>query len=91
MAARDKTGEGVRPRVDMTRYWEALKGICARQTAGMTLALSHDGCDCSVKRVGRGRREAGQKDVAIIMQHMLEAWPRWCLWKLVQEMLYSGF
>jgi hypothetical protein len=44
------------------------------KTAGMALAFSHDGCDCSVEeRVGRGRREAGQEDAAIIMQDALEA------------------
>lgn len=87
MAATDKmkVGEG-RP-----RSREALGGICTRQTAEMPLALSHDACDCGVEKVGRGRREAGQEDVAIIMQDVLEAWPRWCPWKLVQELSYSGF
>lgn len=68
------------------RSREALGGICTRQTVEMPLALSHDACDCGVEKVGRGKREAGQEDVAIVKQDVLEAWPRWCLWKLVQEL-----
>lgn len=87
-AARDKTG-GEDPgwtRRGLGKPWKAFV-----QDSCMALAFSHDGCDCSVgEKVGRGRREAGQEDVAIIMQDALEAWPRWCLWKLMQEILYSG-
>lgn len=47
------------------------------KTAGVPLTVSHDDCDCSVEKFGREMSEAGQENVATIMQDMLEAWPRW--------------